>query len=169
MTPSGTLEILALGRRHDRAAFSCGIEALDRYLKTQANQDVRRRVARVFVCCEQGSDTILGYYTLSALSIDLSSLPEDRARRLPRHPVPAALIGRLAVSRDAQGQGIGRLLLANAVTRSLAVSEEIAIHAMVVDAKDERAKGFYEAFGFKPLVDEPRRLYLSLASQTVSR
>lgn len=146
-----------------------GAHELPRYLKTQAGQDVRRRVARVFVCCAQGSDTILGYYTLSALSIDLSSLHEDKSRKLPRHPVPAALMGRLAVSRDAQGQGIGRLLLANAVRRSLAVSEEIAIHAMVVDAKGERARRFYEAFGFASLVGNHRRLYLALASRTDSR
>ncbi len=101
------------------------------------------------MCCEQGSEAVLGYYTLSWLSIALSGLPEDKARRLPRHPVPAALIGRLAVSEGVQGQGIGRLLLADAVKRSLAVSEEIAIDALVVDARDERASRFYQSFGFK--------------------
>ena len=166
--PSAPLAIAPLGRRHDRAAFSSGVEALDTYLRTRAGQDVRRRVARVFVCCEKGSDVILGYYTLSSLSIDLRSLPKDKARRLPRHPVPCALIGRLGVSEDAQGQGIGRLLLADAVKRSLAVGEEIAIHAVVVDAKDARAKRFYEAFGFASLVGQPDRLFLPLASLPAS-
>ena len=83
---------------------------------------------------------------------------------LPRHPVPAALIGRLAVSGDVQGQGIGRLLLADAVKRSLAVSEEIAIYALVVDAKDEGASRFYQAFGFQPLVGQSNRLFLPLGS-----
>ena len=164
MTPSTPLAISPLARVHDRAAFSCGVEALDSYLRTQAGQDQRRRVARVFVCCEQGSEAVLGYYTLSSLSIALSGLPEDKARRLPRHPVPAALIGRLAVSEGVQGQGIGRLLLADAVKRSLAVSEEIAIYALVVDAKDERASRFYRSFGFKPLVGQRSRLFLPLGS-----
>lgn len=99
MTPSAGLVIAPLGRRHDRAGLSGGVEALDHYLRTRAGQD----------------------------------------HRWPRHPVPAALIGRLAVSSEVQGQGIGRLLLADAVKRSLAVSEEIAIHALVVEAKDEGA------------------------------
>ena len=168
MTLSDTLAIVPLARRHDRAAFSSGVEALDTYLRTRAGQDVRRRVARVFVCCETGSDSILGYFTLSALSIDLSRLPEDKARRLPRHPVPCALIGRLAVSGQAQGQGIGRMLLADAVKRSMAVSENIAIYALVVDAKDARAKRFYEAFGFASLGGQPDRLFLPLTSLSAS-
>ena len=93
-----------LGRQHDRAAFSCGVAELDDYLKRRAGQDIRRRIARVFVATEDGSNIVLGFYTLSALAIDVSSLPEDQARRLPRHPVPAALIGRLAVDRSAQGE-----------------------------------------------------------------
>ncbi len=164
MTPSTRLAIAPLAKRHDRAGFSCGVEALDAYLRTRAGQDPRRRVARVFVCCEEGSEAVLGYYTLSSLSIELSALPADKALRLPRHPVPAALIGRLAVSSDIQGQSIGRLLLADAVKRALAVSEEIAIHALVVDAKDERASGFYRAFGFMPLVGQRNRLFLPLGS-----
>ena len=164
MTPSTRLAIAALAKRHDRTGFSCGVGALDAYLRTRAGQDQRRRVARVFVCCEEGSEAALGYYTLSSLSIELSALPADKALRLPRHPVAAALIGRLAVSSDIQGQGIGRLLLADAVKRALAVSEEIAIYALVVDAKDERASGFYRAFGFMPLVGQRNRLFLPLGS-----
>lgn len=164
MTPSPAFAITPLARNHDRVAFSCGVEALDTYLRVRAGQDQRRRVARVFVCCEHGSEAVLGYYTLSSLSIAVSGLPEDKARRLPRHPVPAALIGRLAVSSDVQGQGIGRLLLADAVKRSLAVSEAIAIYALVVDAKDEEASRFYQAFGFQPLVGQSNRLFLPLGS-----
>ena len=97
------LIIEPLGKRHDRAAFSCGLPELDRYLARQAGQDVRRRIARVFVCTTEGSNTILGFYTLSALAINLSSLPEELSRKLPRHPVPCALIGRLAVDQSARG------------------------------------------------------------------
>ena len=88
MTELSALVIEPLGKRHDRAAFSCGLPELDRYLARQAGQDVRRRIARVFVCTAEGSDAVLGFYTLSALAIDLSSLPEELSRKLPRHPVP---------------------------------------------------------------------------------
>ena len=158
-----SLIIEPLGR-HDRAAFSCAVAELDDYLKRRAGQDVRRRIARVFVCIEDGSDVVLGFYTLSALSIDVSSLPEDQARRLPRHPVPAALLGRLAVDRSAQGRGLGRLLLADAIQRALGASEQVAIHAVVVDAKNEAARRFYQAYGFLALSDQPMRLFLPLRS-----
>jgi len=159
-----SLIIEPLGKQHDRAAFSCGIAELDAYLQRRAGQDVRRRIARVFVCTEGGSAIVSGFYTLSALSIDVSALPEDQARKLPRHPVPAALIGRLAVDRSAQGQGLGRLLLADAVQRTLRASEQVAIHALVVDAKSESACRFYAAHGFLSLPDQPMRLFLPLKS-----
>ena len=158
------LVIEPLGKQHNRAAFSCGVADLDDYLKRRAGQDVRRRIARVFVCTEGGSDVVLGFYTLSALSIDVSSLPEDQARKLPRHPVPAALIGRLAVDRSAQGRGLGRLLVTDAIQRTLGASEQVAIHAVVVDAKNEAARRFYQAYGFLSLPDQPMRLFLPLRS-----
>jgi GNAT superfamily N-acetyltransferase len=158
------LIIEPLGKRHDRAGFSCGVAELDAYLKRLAGQDVRRRIAQVFVCTEEGSEIVLGFYTLSALSIDLSALPEDYARKLPRHPVPAALIGRLAVDRSGQGKGVGRLLLADAIQRTLGASEQVAVHAIVVDAKGEAARRFYLAHGFLSLPDQPMRLFLPLTS-----
>ena len=125
---------------------------------------MRRRIATVFVCSAEGNDSILGFYTLSSLSIDVSDLPQDLARKLPRHPIPAALLVRLAVSIDAQGQGIGRMLLADAVKRCLSVGDQMAVYALVVDAKDEGAKRFYERFGFTPFVGQGMRLFLALAS-----
>jgi len=128
-------------------AFSVVSEALDRYLKMQAKQDIKRRISRVFVATKPDNPkTAIGYYTLSTLSIKLNQLPEKLARKLPKHPVPAALIGRLAVSNAAQGQGVGKMLLADAIKRTLAVSDQIAIYAIVVDAINENAKGFYEQF-----------------------
>ena len=93
MTGPGALVIEPLIKRHNWTAFSCGIPALDHYLARRAGQDVRRRIARVFVCTAGGADAVLGFYTLSALSIDVTSLPERLSRKLPRHPVPCALIG----------------------------------------------------------------------------
>lgn len=162
MTESDRLTIEPLARRHDRTGFSSSIAQLDQYLVLRAGQDTRRRIARVFVCTADGSDKVLGYYTLSALSVDLTSLPDRLSRRLPRHPVPCALIGRLAVDRSRQGQGLGRMLLADAVKRTVAVGDSVAIYAVIVDAENERARAFYETFGFVPMPSNPMRLFLSL-------
>jgi ribosomal protein S18 acetylase RimI-like enzyme len=150
---------------HDRTGFQCGVEALDRYFKKQAKQDIKRRISRVFVATEPDDPkAVIGYYTLSTLSIELNQLPAKLARKLPKHPVPAALIGRLAVSNAAQGQGVGKMLLADAIKRTMAVSDQIAIYAMVVDATNENAIGFYEQFGFQRLSDDSLRLFLPLKS-----
>jgi ribosomal protein S18 acetylase RimI-like enzyme len=165
MTDFQNLVIEPLNRTHDRTGFQCGVEALDRYLKKQAKQDVKRRISRVFVATEPDNpEAVIGYYTLSTLSIELNQLPEKLARKLPKHPVPAALIGRLAVSKAAQGQRVGKMLLADAIKRTLAVSDQIAIYTMVVDAINDNAIGFYEQFGFTHLVDDSPRLFLPLKS-----
>jgi GNAT superfamily N-acetyltransferase len=163
---SGTgLVIEPLNRNHNRSAFNCGIESLDRYLKHQANQDTKRRVSRVFVVRSRQDETkVLGYYTLSTLSIDLSVLPEKLAKKLPKHPIPAALIGRLAVDVSAQGKGIGKVLLSNAIKRTLAISSDIGIYAIVVDAINEQAESFYMQYGFAHLATESQRLFLPLKS-----
>ena len=159
------LVIQALASHHLRANFRCGQPALDRYLHKQARQDEKRRVSRVFVATTQDDpDTIVGYYTLSRLSIELNELPTELARKLPRHPIPSALLGRLAVSLTVQGLGIGRMLLADALKRCLAVSDEIAIYALVVDVIDDSARAFYEQYGFEPLGSKTRRLFLPLKS-----
>lgn len=159
------LVIGPLNKAHDRAGFHCNTEALDHYIHKQAGQDIKRRISRVFVASvPDGPKAIAGYYSLSTLSIKLNQLPEKLARKLPKHPVPTALIGRLAVSRNEQGNGIGKMLLADAIKRTLSVSDQIAIYAMVVDAIDNNAKGFYERFGFARLSDNSSRLFLPLKS-----
>ena len=165
MTDYQNLVIAPLNPTHDRTGFECGVDALDRYLKRQAKQDSKRRIARVFVATKPDNpSSVIGYYTLSTLSIELNQLPEKLAWKLPRHQVPAALIGRLAVSKAAQGQGIGKMLLADAIKRTLAVGDQIAIYAMVVDVIDDSVKGFYEQFGFTQLSDDSPRLFLPLKS-----
>lgn len=165
MSSGSDLVIEPLTRNHNRTAFNCGIESLDRYLKRQASQDIKRRVSRVFVVRGRQEKTrVLGYYTLSTLSIDLSVLPEKLAKKLPKHPIPAALIGRLAVDISAQGKGIGKMLLCNAIKRTLAVSADIAIYAIVVDAINQEAESFYMQYGFSHLASEGKRLFLSLKS-----
>ena len=165
MTDYSNLVIRPLDSDHDRLGFQCGVASLDNYIRKQARQDVKRRVSRVFVATTVGQpDRIVGYYTLSTLSIDISQLPQALARQLPRHPVPVALLGRLAVEHAAQSHGVGKMLLVDAVKRTLAVSDEIAIYAMVVDAIDARAQRFYEQFGFSLLSSGKQRLFLPLQS-----
>ena len=165
MTDFQNLVIEPLNPTHGRTGFQCGVEALDRYLKKQAKQDIKRRISRVFVATKPDNPkTVIGYYTLSTLSIELNQLPEKLVRKLPKHPVSAALIGRLAVSNPAQGQGVGKMLLADAIKRTLVVSDQIAIYAMVVDAINDNAKKFYEQFGFSRLSDDSPRLFLPLTS-----
>lgn len=108
--------------------------------------------------------SIMGYYAHSSLSIELTQLRQDLARKLLRHPVPAALLGRLAVNQADQHHGVGKMLLADAIKRTLAVSDEIAIYAIVVDAIDDQAQRFCEQFGFLSISSEKQRLFLPLKS-----
>lgn len=165
MSLASELVIEPLNRNHNKNAFNCGIESLDRYLKRQANQDLKRRISRVFIArgC-QDETRVLGYNSLSTLSIDVSCLPDELRKKLPRHPLPAALIGRLAVDISAQGKGVGKLLLSNAIKRTLAVSDDIAIYAIVVDAINEEAESFYKRYGFSRLANSGSRLFLPLRS-----
>ena len=128
MTDYSNLVVRPLDNDHDRRGFHCGAASLDNYIQKQARQDVKRRVSRVFVATTVARpNNIAGYYTLSTLSIELSQLPQTLARKLPKHPIPAALLGRLAVNQVAQNHGVGRMLLVDAIKRTLAVSDEIAI------------------------------------------
>ena len=150
-----------LDATHDRTQFCCGEDVLDRYLQTQATQDMRRRVANCFVAIEAVAGKIAAYYTLSAASIPLMDLPADETKRLPRYPtLPAVRIGRLAVDQRFQGRGLGAALLMNAVDRTLRA--DAAAFALLVDAKDDRAVGFYRHYGFRTLVSRPRTLFLPL-------
>ncbi len=148
---------------HDRAAFSCGVPSLDNYLRAHAGQDVKRRMAAVFVLVDKESGAVAGYNTLSAAVVTLPELPAETARKLPRYPaVPATLLGRLAVSPACQGQRLGEALLFDALERSRRHSSEIASYALLVDAENEQAKAFYERYGFQTFKDRPTRLFLPL-------
>lgn len=162
MTDFRKLVIEPLHAGHDKAGFHCDVEPLDRYISKQAKQDIKRRISRVFVATLPDNPIVIGYYSLSSLSIELSQLPEKLARKLPRHPIPAALIGRMAVSRSAQGHGIGKMLLVDALKRTQSISDQIAVYALVVDATNAGAIGFYENFGFSRLSDDSPRLFLPL-------
>ena len=153
-----------LGPGHDRAAFSCGVEGLDNYLRKQAGQDVKKRVAVAFVLTPDGT-TVAGCYTLSQYSVELDAIPDGLAAKLPKYPfVPATLIGRLAVSNEFRGQGLGELLLMDALNRCLSGSKQVASAAVIVDAKDDGGAAFYQKYGFIELPKTPKRLFLPMVT-----
>jgi GNAT superfamily N-acetyltransferase len=155
------LRVEPLGAHHDRFGFESGAEPLDRYFRTQAGQDARKNMAAPFVLVLPDG-TIAGYYTLSSTSVQLAELPPQTVRRLPRYPlVPATLLGRLAVDRRQQGKGYGRFLMADALYR--AAQSEIASFAVIVDAKDDNARRFYERESFLPFPDQPMKLFRPMA------
>jgi GNAT superfamily N-acetyltransferase len=162
-----------LARHHDKTGFTCGVAALDDYLQRQAGQDQQRKVAACYVAVDPSVPAgtpapVRGYYTLSNYGMRLVELPADVTRRLPGYPlVPAALLGRLAVAREFQGAGLGEHLLMDALERTQRLANEIAIHAIVVDAIDPAAADYYERYEFRRLPSEPLRLFLLLT--TVAR
>src|SRR5271163_1522012 len=155
---SADLRIAVLNDAHDRNGFTCGVESLDRYLKTQAGQDVRRKANAVFILSEIGEPTrVLGYYTLCAMAISQGDVPETARKYVPRYPqVSATLIGRLAVANDRQGQSLGAVLLADALQRAFESASTVGSSMVIVDALDEAAAGFYAAHGFVRLPDSLR-------------
>jgi GNAT superfamily N-acetyltransferase len=155
-------DIEALRPTHDRKAFACGVAPLDRYLAEFATQDIKRRVSNCYVALDQKT-TVAGYYTFAASSIPLGDLPPDLAKRLPRYPlVPAALVGRLAVDRNFQGIGLGATLVVDALQRC--TRADLAIHALLVDAKDEAAARFYTRLGFLQCVSRPMSFFLPIGT-----
>ena len=153
-----------LGKSHNRADFRCSAEPLERYFQQQAGQAIARGDAAVFVCNDTAANCVVGYYTLSAYTIRLAEVPPDLAKKLPRYPVlPVTLLGRLAVDDRYRGQGFGALLLADALLRAKGNTSRVGSVAVVVNAKDENARGFYERFGFRLLCDAERQLFLPMA------
>jgi GNAT superfamily N-acetyltransferase len=157
-TPKLDLKIEPLASHHNRARFSCGVESLDRYFRTQAGQDVRRKANAAFVLLNQGQpNQVLGYYTLCATALSQGDVPLAARKHIPSYPlVSATLIGRLAVATVHQGRGLGALLLADAVQRAYVTANSIGSSMLVVDAIDEQAATFYEANGFVRLPDSLR-------------
>ncbi len=145
----------------DRATFCSGSDELDRYFRDHVTQDIRRRLSNCFVLLDT-RDALAGYYTFAATSVPVNELPADLTQRLPRYPsLPAGLIGRLAMDRRFQRQGLGSLLIADAASR--AIRAEPAIYALVVDAKHDEAAAFYLHLGFQRFLSQPRRLFIALS------
>ena len=155
-------QIRSLDNSVDTALFRCGQPPLDEYIRRYASQDIRRNVARVFVATPEHKPRCLaGVFTLSAGSVNCADLPEALSKKLPRYPIPVALIGRLAVAADFQGKGLGSILLADACQKVARASATLAVAGIIVDAKNDAAATFYRHFGFLNLPGHAGRLMLS--------
>jgi len=159
------LHTVALNSSHKRNSFACEEPSLENYIKKQAGQDVKRQVAACFVL---GGDegVIKGYYTLSADSVDRTLIPAQWQKKLPYKNLPVTLLGRLARDSNYKGQGIGELLLADALRRAYQASSTIGAWAVVTDPINEKARAFYESFGFISL--ESGRMFIPMETIKVS-
>jgi predicted N-acetyltransferase YhbS len=151
-------------------AFDCGVPKLNDYLKQYAGQNDRKGIAKTFVAIlKEDGNEVVGYYTISMSSITFDSLPEQLRKRLPRYPVPAMLIGQLAVDTSMQGRGLGKRLLMDALSKAVRLADEVGIFAVRVDALDDESKQFYLKYGFIPLIDYEFSLLLPMATILKSR
>lgn len=154
--------IRTLDNEVDRTTFSCGQASLDRFLKESARQNQDKGASRTFVLLRDGEVRVFGYYTLAAGQVNTTDLPPKVAKKLPKYPVPVAMLGRLAVDSSVQGLRLGEMLLVDAIRRTLGASEAVGMFALVVDALDDRAAQFYTHYGFERFPDRQDRLFLPL-------
>ncbi len=148
---------------HDRSGFSCGQASLDRFIRELAGQYERRGLGRTYVAVCPGERRVVGYYTLAASAVEFSSLPKPVAKKLPKHPVPVILLGRLAVDLSMQGRGLGADLLVDACKVVACASDMVGVFALFVEAIDDNAKAFYEKFGFTPFSERTWSLFMPMA------
>ena len=160
--PVWKLELLST--LHDRFTFSCGEPPLDEFLKKFARQNQDKGVNKTFVALRGGELKVFGYYTVSAHGLEASKFPPEMVSRLPKHPLPVIHLGRLAVDKSVQGQGLGKILLFDALKKAVLASELVGIFAMEVQAKTPKARAFYERHLFTPIPDDPLHLVLPLAT-----
>lgn len=147
-----------LSPTHDRAAFDCGEPALDDFLKRFARQNDEKGLSRTYVAVLPGEPKIYGYYSISSGAIQFNQMPE----KLPRYPVPVIHLGRLAVDVNTKGQGLGKILLLDALKRATSVSKQLGIYAVEVYALNDAARDFYLKYDFASLLDDERHLYLTM-------
>jgi len=155
------LRIEPIAREHNRKTFACKKQPLADYLHRHARQNDEGNISKTFVAVDD-KNTVQGYYSLSTSSIEFEALPEDHTRNIPKYPIPAALIAKLAVDTNCEGQGLGSKLLIDALQRIFITSEQLAIKVILVDAIDEEAKGYYHRFGFIELPGHDLKLFLPI-------
>ena len=155
-------EIVPLVAAHRRDDFDCGVEALNEFLRRYARQRQERDFSRTYVVLADDGVSVTTYVSVGVGQVGAPSFPAHL--KLPRYPVPVLRIGRLAVDRRAQGRQLGQELTRFALKLALELAERVGIHAVIVDAKDEGARAFYERLGFVPFNDAPLSLFLPVAT-----
>jgi len=167
------MKVQALTGSHDRNGFDCGVEALNLWLRQTAMQHQAKGISRAFVAVpgvedyrsagydDIGATSILGYFALASAFVLADNLAPELAKRYPRQ-IPVTRLGRLAVRLDLHGQGLGRVLLADAVTRSRNAALSVGSAGIFVDAKNEEAARFYAKYGFTACREQPLKLYLPM-------
>jgi len=155
------LRIEPISKSHNRQEFKCKKHSLTEYLLRHARRNDEKNISKTFVAVNN-ENRILAYYSLCTSSIEFEELPDNLSRKLPRYPVPAALITRLAVESSLEGHGLGPELLVDALKQILSVSKKLAIKVVLVDAIDEEAKGFYLHYGFIELPGHDLKLFLPI-------
>lgn len=158
--------IVLLDKSHNRAAFSCGKPALDEYLKKHARQNDSKELTKTFVLLPQQQNDVCGYYTVRYGQVAFTDLPEEARKGLPRYPVPAFHLARMAVDEKFRGKNLrlGELLLLHALRRALGAADAAGLYAVEVVAKDADAAGFYKKYGFQSLIDDEMHMYLPMST-----
>jgi len=155
------LRIEQLKKDHIKDNFDCGVDSLNKYISHYARQNDEKNISRTFVAVDD-DNLIQAYYSICAASVRIEDLPENISKRLPRYPVPAARLSRLAVDLNKQGTGLGEHLLLNALKRIYLTSHEMGIKCILVDAIENKAKAFYENYGFISLPNQDLKLFLPI-------
>src|ERR1700722_16197804 len=156
-------QIERLSTKHERSAFDCGKPALNDWLSQRASQWDKKDLARTYVLVPQGKETVVGYYCLSNHHVRFDAVPADQSKGIPTIDVPVVLVGRLAVSQSNQHQGLGGVLLVDALHRISTLANSVGVRAVEVHAIDEDARKFYVKYGFVSLVDNPNHLWLPMS------
>jgi GNAT superfamily N-acetyltransferase len=158
----GDWRVEKLDKSHDRASFDCGKPTLNHWLEQLAGQYERRDLARTYVAVRPNETRVLGYYAVSNHQVSYEALPDEQTKGLPTIDMPVILLGRLAVDKTVQGQGLGEHLLIDALRRANHISQHIGVRAVEVQALDNAAQRFYLKFGFVSLRDDSHHLFLSM-------
>jgi GNAT superfamily N-acetyltransferase len=160
---NGQWLFVSIGEAPAVQSFDCGIPELNEYLKKYAGQNHRKGLGKTTVLVPaEGLAPVVGYHTLSMAQVDLRSLPEIHRKGLPKYPVPAVRLGRLAVDKKWQGKGLGELLLVDAIRRSVIAAQSVAAKFMILDAKNQSAEEFYIRYGFEPFESDSRSLVAAI-------
>ena len=157
------LTLATVNKSLTKAPFDCGYPELNQYLSRYALKNDRLSIGKTFVALTDTPE-VAGYFTVSSAQIAADSLPEDIRTALPRYPVPAFRIGKLAVALRFQGSGVGRWMLTQALRKAVEISQTVGVFAVLVDAIDEKVKGFYLKYGFIPFEAHPLTLFLPLTT-----